>query len=116
MVEKLTNRQLNENSLEVLLEDFTKRNSRKKTAPKTEINYKLSLKERAIRGMELLAKQEPCTLSQMRAQALIVKMFSGEYIGQKLDETIKYDLRMYFPEFSKKQIDNVIIKLYSILC
>jgi len=29
-------------------------------------------------------------------------------------ETIKYDLRMYFPEFSKKQIDNVIIKLYSI--
>ena len=83
---------LNENSLEVLLEDFAKQNK------KTSTNV----------------KQEPVTLSKMRAQALTVKMYGGEYKGQELDESIKYDLRMFFPKFSEEQIEDVIIKLHSI--
>ncbi len=118
----MTDKKVKEASLEVLLEDFANHNKKTSTIVKQEINPPQSLKERAIRGMELLAKQEPSTLSQKRAQALTVKIYSGEYgeyKGQKgeaiyLDEAIKYDLRMYFPEFSEEQIDNVLIKLYSI--
>lgn len=111
-----------ENSLELLLEDFTNHNTRKITNVKPKVNPLQSLKERAILGLTQLAKQQPCTLSQMRAQALTVKMYSGEfgeYTGRKgeapyLDESIKYDLRMYFPKFSEEQIEEGLIKLYSI--
>ena len=118
----MTDKKLKEASLEVLLEDFAKHNKKTNTNVKQEINPPQSLKEREIRGMEQLAKQDPSTLSQKRSQALTVKMYSGEYgeyTGRKgeapyLDESIKYDLRKYFPEFSEEQIDNVLIKLYSI--
>ncbi len=114
---------LNDNSLEALLADFSKHNTRTSSnVVKQEVNPPQSLKERAIRGMELLAKQKPTTLSQKRAQALTVKIYSGEYgeyTGRKgeapyLDESINYDLRKYFPAFSVEQIDEVLTKLYSI--
>src|ERR1035437_2873187 len=107
-------KQSQEKALDVLLEDFTKYSKRTNAAPKTEINYTMSCKERAIRAMELLAKQEPVTLSQARAQALNVKIYSGEYKGKKLDESIKYDLRLYFSKLSEEQINDGLTKLYSI--
>lgn len=123
MTEKLTEKKVVDNLLETLLADFTKQNTKRDTIEKQEVNPPQSFKERAIRGMEQLANQKPYTLSQMRAQALSIKIWSGEYgkyyTGQKgeapyLDESIKYDLRKYFPEFSVDQIDEVLTKLYNI--
>lgn len=122
MTEKTIEKDFKDNSLETLLADFTRQNTKKDTTVKQEVNPPQSLKERAIRGMEQLANQKPYTLSQMRAQSLTVKIYSGEYgeyTGRKgdaiyLDESIKYDLRMYFPKFSEEQIDNVLTKLFSI--
>lgn len=106
MAENLTEKEFIDNSLETLLADFTRQNTKKGTSVK----------------QEELANQKPFTLSRMRAQALTVKIYSGEY-GQYtgrtgeaiyLDESIKYDLRKYFTKFSEEQIKETLSKLYSI--
>lgn len=131
-----------QNSLEVLLEDFSNRYKKTKTNVKTKVKTDISFKERARLGMEMISKQRPFTLeemreqarqvweqshrpftlSQKRAQALSVKMDSVSrntkiIIGtnnHNLDNAIKYNLRMYFPKFSEEQINEGLIKIYSI--
>ncbi|OFY87781.1 MAG: hypothetical protein A3F72_02765 [Bacteroidetes bacterium RIFCSPLOWO2_12_FULL_35_15] len=107
-------KQSQEKTLEILIEDFTKRRKTiQKSSVKKQMNYTMSLQERAKIGMEALKKQEPVTLSQARAQALLVELWSGSNNKQQ-NEAIKYNLRIYFPELSEVQINDGLIKIYNI--
>ena len=114
MTKKIADKQLQEDSLEILLEDFTLHDKKMKTNVNQKVNTSLSFKESAILGMEALKRQEPVTLSQARAQALSVKLWSGSRNKEQKDEAIKYNLRMYFPQLSEEQINDGLIRLYSI--
>ncbi|OFY83548.1 MAG: hypothetical protein A3F72_13070 [Bacteroidetes bacterium RIFCSPLOWO2_12_FULL_35_15] len=115
MTQRLTDIQLNnEDSLKLLLEDFSKHEKKMKTNINQKVNTKVSFQERARLGNEALAKQLPVTLSQARAQAISVMIWSVSRSKEQKDEAIKYNLRMYFPELSEEQINDGIFKLYSI--
>lgn len=115
MEQKTTNIQSKENSLEIFLEDFTNHQRKVKANSKIKIDLPpMSFEERAIKAMAALKKQEPVTLSQARAQAISVKLWSGSRSSESKSEAIKYDLRMYFSELSEEQISDVLAKLYSI--
>ena len=74
---------------------------------------KMTFKERAKLGMELLAKQSPVTLEQAREQGMRIKIRSSR--GHDKQE-IKNLLRIYYPDWIEEQIEceyQRLIKSYS---
>lgn len=69
----------------------------------------ISFSERAKLAKELLSKQEPVTLNQARAQVLCLKIYSSS--NKNKEEDIKYHLEMYYPNWTKEQIEKVCAEL-----
>ncbi len=62
----------------------------------------ISFEERAKRAIEMLAKQEPVTLEQAREQVMRVKIQSSNGL---MEEDVKGNLRIYYPNWSEEQIE-----------
>lgn len=73
----------------------------------------LSFEEREKLSMEMLSKQRPFTLAEMREQVMRVEIRSSR--GNN-EQEIKYNLRIYYPTWKEEQIEveyQRLIKAYS---
>lgn len=73
----------------------------------------ISFEERAKLGMEIISKQRPVTLAEMREQVMRVNIRSSK--GNN-EQEIKYNLRIYYPDWNEEQIEveyQRLIKAYS---
>ena len=68
----------------------------------------MSFEERARIGMEMLAKQKPVTLEEMREQVNRVKIQSS---NPNAEEGVKANLRNYYPDWDERLIDSEFERL-----
>lgn len=68
----------------------------------------ISFEERARIGMEMLAKQKPVTLEEMREQVNRVKIQSSNPF---MEEGVKTNLRAYYPDWDEEQVDSEFKRL-----
>lgn len=73
------------------------------------MDHNISFQERAKLAKELLAKQGPVTLDYARAQVLWLKFRSNS--NKNKEQDIKHHLEMYYPSWTKEQIDSEYIRL-----
>ena len=77
------------------------------------MNYNLSFRERAKLAMEMLSKQRPFTLEEMREQAMSVAIQSSRGFDE---QHIKNTLRIYYPDWIEEKIEaeyQHLVKEYS---